>query len=437
MYRAVLTAAAAAALVIGGVTPAVAAPSSALPGAPTSVQVSGSGDGAAVTWSPPRSGAMPTGWRVTISPATNQPGHGVDRLPANARSDRFGWIRAGVTYSFSVRATTAHGTGPEVRLRYTAPRTTAVAQSLFALDASGALVRFPTSGTGTARTVTAAGAGYAADDVGDVFVPSADRTSILFHPARGGAARVLATGLHLTADLRSDVAGNVYWVDSVSGAVMKLGLKGGSVSTVLPSSGTAWTVGRDGTVSAFTTTSNGGTVATASPQGTVTTRTVAAANGTPIGYFAGLLADGRGTLYVSYRAFGGSYYHGWWSLTPGSSTLVQVDTRLAYQYSATNDDSLVLGQSGQWCPALSEESPINPCVVDHTVTHLWSQNASGVTKDVATSGVLARSNGLWIGAADTAGDLFVDADSGLWRIPATGGPAKQLSTAQWSRLLVI
>jgi len=374
---------------------------------------------------------------VTVSPNTNQPGRGVDRLPANARSDRFGWIRAGVTYAFSVRATTSRGTGPEVRVRYTAPRSTTVAQSLFALDGTGALVRYPTSGTGAPRTVTAAGTGYTADDVGNVYVPSADRTAILFHPARGGGARVLATGLHLTPDLRSDVAGNLYWVDSVSGAITRLGLKGGSVSTVLPSSGSAWTVGRDGTVSAFTTTANGGTVLSASPQGTVTTRTVAAANGTPIGYFVGLLADGTGTLYVDYRAFGGSYYNGWWSLAAGSSTLQQVQTRLAYQYSATNDDSLVLGQSGQWCPALSEESPVNPCVVDHTVTHLWSRTATGVTKDVATSGVLVRSNGLWLGAADRAGDLFVDAASGLWRIPAGGGPAQALSTAQWSRLLVI
>jgi len=437
VYRAVLTVAATAALVIGGVTPAVAAPSSRLPGAPTSVQVSGSGDGAAVTWSPPRSGATPTGWRVTVSPNTNQPAHGVDRLPASARSDRFGWIRAGVTYSFSVRATTSRGTGPEVRVRYTAPRSTTVAQSLFALDGVGALVRYPTSGTAAPRTVTTAGAGYTADDVGNVFVPSTDRTAILFHPAGGGAARVLATGLHLTPDLRSDVAGNLYWVDSVSGAITKLGLKGGSVTTVLPSSGTAWTVGRDGTVSAFTTTSNGGTVVTASPQGTVRTRTVAAANGTPIGYFAGLLADGKGTLYVSYRAFGGSFYYGWWSLAAGSSTLQQVDTRLAYQYSATNDSSLVLGQSAEWCAAIAEQWPPNPCVADHTVTHLWSQDASGATKDVATSGVLARPNGLWLGAADTAGDLFVDAESGLWRIPAAGGAAQRLSTAQWSRLLVI
>ncbi|MBK0297211.1 hypothetical protein IAE22_35815, partial [Bacillus sp. S34] len=60
-----------------------------------------------------------------------------------------------------------------------------------------------------------------------------------------------------------------------------------------------------------------------------------------------------------------------------------------YQYSATNDSSLVLGQSAEWCAAIAEQRPPNPCVSDHTVTHLWSQDASGATKDVVTSGVLA------------------------------------------------
>ncbi|WP_439693848.1 fibronectin type III domain-containing protein [Curtobacterium sp. SP.BCo] len=436
MYRAVLTVAAAAALVIGGVTPAVATPSSRLPGAPTSVQVSGAGDGAAVTWNAPRSGVTPTGYRVTVSPGTNQADRGVDRLPASARTDRFGWIRAGVTYSFTVRATTARGHGPEVRVRYTAPRTTTVAQSLYGLDASGAVVRFPTSGSGAARTVAASGAGYTADDVGDVFVPSSDGTKIRMYPARGGAPRVIATGLHLTADLRSDVAGNLYWVDSVSGAITKLGLKG-TTTTVLPASGTKWTVGRDGTVTTYTPTSTGGSVVTATPGGAVQTREVATSYRNAIGYFTDVLSDGTGTLYVTYRAFGGSGYNGWWSLAPGSSTLEPVNTRLAYQYSATNNDSLVLGQSAEWCAAIAEQGPPNPCVADHTVTHLFSQDASGVQEDLPTSGVLARSNGLWLGAADTAGDLFVDAADGLWRIPAAGGAAQQVSTAQYSRLLVI
>jgi len=439
VYRAVLTAAATAALVIGGVSPAVAAPSSALPGAPTSVQVSGAGDGATLTWSPPRSGATPTGWRVTVSPGAGQPGHGVERLPATARSDRFGSIRAGTTYRFSVRATTSRGAGPEVRVRYTAPKNTAVAQSLFALDASGALVRFPTTGRGAPRTVAAAAAGYTADDIGDVFVPSADGTSILFHPAGGGAPRVLATGLHLTPDLRSDVAGNLYWVDSVSGAITKLPVKG-APTVVLPSRGSYWAVGRDGTVSAWSATLTGGTVVSASPQGVVRTRTVGPANDMAIGYPNGLLADGKGTLYLGFTATGGSGYHGWWSLPAGSSTLTNVPVPVRYRYSAVNQDSLILGQSAEWCAAIAESSPIKTCVADHTVTHLLAADASGRVTDTVTSGLQVPSNGVWLGAADTAGDLFVDATErtpGLWRVPAAGGAAQRLSGGQFTRLLVI
>lgn len=440
MYRAVLTAAAAAVLVIGGVTPAVAAPSSRLPGAPTSVQVSGAGDGATVTWSPPRSGGTVTGWRVRATPAIGQSHRSLDRLPATVRSDRFDSIHAGVTYWFAVRATTSRGSGPEVRVRYTAPRHTAVAQSLFALDASGALVRYPTSGRGTPRTVAAQGAGYTADRNGNVFVPSADGCSITLYPADGGAPRVIASGLHLTPDLRSDVAGNLYWVDSVSNAITKLPLTG-VATVVLPSSGTYWTVGRDGTVSAWTATISGGTVVSASPRGAVQTRTVVPSGGNSIGYPVALLADGHGTLYLGTRSPGGSYYHSWWSLPAGSSTASNAPGPIRYQFSATNQDSLVLGQSAEWCAALSEASPIHPCVADHTVTHLLAVNATGVVKDTATSGALqVESNGLYVGAADTAGDLFVDAGSrtpGLWRVPAAGGPTQQLSPGEFTRLLVI
>ena len=439
MYRAVLTVAAAAALVVGGVTPAVAASTSGVPGPATSVQVSGAGDAATLTWDAPRTGGAASGWRVDVTSWPGRSAPQADRLPAQARSDRFGSIRPGTTYTFTVRATGARGSGPEVRVRYTAPRTTTVAQSLFALDASGALVRYPTTGTGTPTTVTTAGAGYTADDVGDVFTPSADGTSILFHPAGGGAPRTLATGLHVSPDLRSDVEGNLYWVDSVSGAVTKLAVKG-AVTTLLPSAGTDWAVGRDGTVSAWTAANAAGTVTTASPRGVVTTRTVGT-DGSAIGYPEGFLADGRGTLYLGFRAFGGSGYHTWWSLAAGSSTLVRVTTKTAYQYSAVDQDSLVLGQSGAWCPVLGEQSPVNPCRADHTVTQLLTRDASGTVRTSPTTGLQVPSNGLWLGVADSAGDLFVDAPSGgtpgLWRVPGAGGAAQRLSDAQHSRLLVI
>ncbi|WP_242090537.1 fibronectin type III domain-containing protein [Curtobacterium sp. DN_7.5] len=439
MYRAVLTAAAAAALVIGGVTPAVAAtPASRLPGVPTSVHVSGAGDAATLTWGAPRSGGVVQHWRVSIRPTEGQPGSGTDVLPATARSDRYGWIRAGVRYTFSVQAVGAKGDGRAVSVRYTAPATTAVTQSLYGLDASGAVVRFPTSGSGAPKTVVKHGAGFAADDVGNVFVPSSDGTKLLQYPADGGAARVLASGLHLTKDLRSDVPGNVYWEDSVTGAIVKLPIGGGVPKTILPSTGTAWTVGRDGTVSTFTTTANGGTVVSRSVHGDVTTRTVANAEQQPIGYFGGLLADGQGTLYVDYRAFGGSAYNGFWSLAPGSSTLVKVSKRTAYQFSATNDDSLLLGQSAGWCAAISEADPFHPCTADHAVAHLFVQDASGATEDLAvTGGPKVWTNGFYPSAADSAGDLFVDADSGLWRIPAEGGAAQRLATGQYDRLLAI
>lgn len=445
MYRAVLTAAAAAALVIGGVSPAMAAtPASRLPGAPTSVHVSGAGDAATLTWSAPRSGAAVQRWRVSIRPTTGQPGSGTDVVAANVRSERYGWIRAGVRYTFSVRAVGAKGDGRSVSVRYTAPASTTVAQSLYGLDAAGSVVRFPTTGTGAPKTVAARGDGYAADDVGNVFVPSSDGTKLLQYPAGGGAARVLATGLHLTKDLRTDVAGNVYWVDSVSGGVVKLPIGAGVPKTILPSSGTAWTVGRDGTVSTFTTapgSSTGqtvGTVVSRTVHGTVTTRKVGLASGQPIGYFTALVADGQGSLYLDFRAFGGSGYNGFWSLAPGSSTLVPVPAKVKYRFSATNDDSLLLGQSAGWCAATSEADPFHPCTADHAVADLFTQDASGVTLDHAvTGGPKVPSNGYYPGAADSAGDLFVDADSGLWRIPAAGGAAQQLSTGQFSRLTSI
>lgn len=135
MYRAVLTVVATAALVIGGVSPAQAAPLSSVLSAPTAVRVAGSGSDADVTWSPPRSGANVTGYKVTIRPAESQPDAGVDRLPASARRDHFGDLHIGTTYTFAVRAIAARGTGAAVAIRYRATTPAPTAQSLFALDA--------------------------------------------------------------------------------------------------------------------------------------------------------------------------------------------------------------------------------------------------------------------------------------------------------------
>ena len=440
MYRAVVTAAAAVALVIGGVSPAMAAPSSSVPGAPTSVKVTGAADSATVTWSAPKSGAKVTGWRVAVTPAERQPDKGVDRLPPVARSDRFGALTPRTQYTFSVRAVGARGTGPAVAVRYTAPTSVRTVQSLFALDGTGAVVRYPTSGTGAPKTVAPNGTGYTADDVGDVFVPSADRTSIVMYPADGSAARTIASGLHLSADLRSDVAGNLYWADSVSGAVTKLPVTGGTPVAIIPSHGTAWAVGRDGTVSAFTVAApmtTTATVVSVAPNGTKTTRAVEQPG---YSFPTGLLADGSGTLYFGFGSTGASGATRWEVLPAGTSTLVAGVPRGGFEYAATNDKSFLLAQSEGWCAAPADASPTG-CQADKTVRHLFSRALDGTIVDRTTSGVTSEGRGMHVGAADVAGDVFIDVASGatpgLWRLPAAGGVAQQLSTGQFTRLLVI
>ena len=439
MYRAALTVAAAAALVIGGAAPALAAPPSSVPGAPTAVRVTGAADSATVTWNAPRSGAKVTGWRVAVTPAEHQPDNGVDRLPARARSDRFGDLTPSTAYTFSVRAVSARGVGAPVSVQYTAPGSVATVQALYGLDGNGSVVRFPTSGTGAPKTVAPNGQGFTADDVGDVFVPSSDGTAILMYPADGSAPRTIATGLHVTADLRSDVAGNLYWADSVSGAITKLPVNGGAPVAIVPSAGTYWAVGRDGTVSAVTFGRNGAatTVVSVTPSGSRTTRSIPES-----GYqlLAAVMADGAGDLYFDYFSTGASGASGWSVLPAGSSTLVSPGGRLGFEFAATNSRSFVLAQSAGWCAAPSDASPTG-CTADKTISTLLTRNADGTTAERATSGVKAQGRGVYVGAADEAGDLFFDvsagATPGLWRLSATGGAAQQLSTAQFTRLLVI
>ncbi|MGN8050902.1 fibronectin type III domain-containing protein [Curtobacterium sp. 22159] len=447
MYRAVLTAAAAVALVIGGAGPATAAPSSSVPGAPTSVTVTGAADSATVTWGKPRSRARVTGWQVVVTPAEHQPDHGVDRLPASARSDRFGALTPRTTYTFAVRALGARGAGSATSVRYTAPAVTTTTQSLFALDAAGDVVRFPTSGSGALRTVATDGAGFTADDVGDVFTPSADRTSILLHPADGSAVRTLATGLHLTADLRSDAAGNLYWIDSVTGVVDRLPVTGGAPQAWVhfgpaPNSSytTLWAVGRDGTVSTWAGTVSSAVVTTASPSGAVTTRTVTPGAAGVLGYVRALLADTHGNLFFDWSSPGGAGSFIWAALPAGATSPVSAEPKLAFEYGAVGDDTFSLLQSAGWCTSPAEYSPAG-CGADRSVTSLVVRSADGTTVTKAVSGLTAGSRGANVGAADDDGDVFVDIDSGptpgLWRVPAAGGAAERLSSAQYSRLLVI
>jgi hypothetical protein len=450
VYRALVTAVAAAALVFGGAAPATAHASwSSVPGAPTAVRVTGDADRATLTWRAPKHGATVTGWKVAVAAVANRHDRQVDRLHPRARSDRFDDLSPATTYRFSVRAVGHRGTGRTITLRWTAPPAPEpeTTQSLFALDGSGDVVRFPTSGTDEPTTVATDGAGFTANADGDVFTPSADRTAILLHPADGGGTETIASGLHLTADLRSDVEGNLYWLDSVTGTVQKLSVHGGAAATVVtfaPAESTAtrtlWAVGRDGTVSTFSSTSRGGVVNTASPAGTVTKRTVVAPNGSGLGYLNGLLADGQGTLYVSYQAFGGSGYSGWYAIAAKATTFTLFEPRTAYQYAAVNSTHLTQLQSAEWCPAASEGSPTG-CHVDQTLTHLVTRDAAGTLTEHAMSGPTANGRGAFVGAADEAGDVFVVIDGGptpgLWRVGAGGGAAEQLSSAQYSRLLVV
>jgi hypothetical protein len=449
MYRAVLTVAAAAVLVTVGALPAQAAPAASTPGTPTTVRVTGSGGDADVTWGAPQTGAKVTGWRVTITPAEQQPDHGVDNLRASARSDHFGALTARTTYSFAVRAVGAKGLGPAVTVKHTATGTTTdpTVQSLFALDPAGNVVRFPVSGSGAPTTIAAKGAGYTADDRGDVFVPSADLTSITMYPVGGGAARTIASGLHLTADLRSDVAGNLYWVDSVSGSVVKLPVTGGTAKTVVGFNAAsasvlrAWSVGRDGTVA--TQAGDGGAIVvnTAAPSGATTSRTLTFAGGNDtLGYPTAVLLDGHGNVYLNERSPGGAGYFGWYLLTPGSTLQTKVAPRLAFEYAATNSGSFSILQSAEWCTSPAEYGPTG-CAINRSIPDMLVRGADGSSKTLPVTGITAGSRGANLGAATESGDVWIDIDQGptpgLWRVPAAGGAAQQVSAAQFTRLLVM
>ncbi|WXF91907.1 fibronectin type III domain-containing protein [Curtobacterium flaccumfaciens pv. flaccumfaciens] len=104
MYRALITAVAAAALVFGGAVPATAHTSPSVPGAPTAVRVTGDADTATLTWRGPKHGAKVTGWKVAVAAVANRHDRQVDRLHPRARSDRFDELSPATTYRFSVRA---------------------------------------------------------------------------------------------------------------------------------------------------------------------------------------------------------------------------------------------------------------------------------------------------------------------------------------------
>ncbi|WP_267420046.1 MULTISPECIES: fibronectin type III domain-containing protein [unclassified Curtobacterium] len=453
MYRVVLTAAAVAGLVLGGAVPAHAAPPPA-PGAPIAVQASGSAATADITWRAPTGKAKVTGYTVTISPAERQPHHGVDHLPASARKDDFGALTPGTTYTFAVRAVAGRTSSAAATVQYTPTRPTAQRQSLFALTATGAVLRYPTTGVGDATTVTTAGAGFTANRRGDVFVPSADLTSIVAYPADGSPARTVATGLQLTADLRSDDAGNLYWrtpggsIGTVP-AAQTLGTAPGTGTSTTPTGisgpGTAanpmWAVGGDGTL-AFVSGTLGRIDVGTTKGSEVTSRTLVESSTSYVGNPSAILIGPGGDLYLNERPSGGAGAWQWFLLKAGATKQVTIEPRIAFQYAAVNSSAFFLLQSKEWCTAPAESSVSQVgCHVDRSIPDVLKITAGGAATTAPVTGVTAGSRGPWIGAADTAGDVFFNVDTGptpgLWRVPAGGGAAQQLNSGQISRLLVI
>ncbi len=446
MYRALITVAAAAALVIGGVAPATAAPSSSAPGAPTAVRVTGAGDSATVTWGPPKSGAKVTGWKVTISPAQHQPDQGVDRLPAKARSDRFGDLTPKTTYRFSVRAIGAKKTGRTTLVRYTTPSVVDTTQSLFALDASGNVVRFAEDGSGTGKVVAAKGTGFAADDVGDVFTPSADLTSILFHPADGSATRTLATGLHLTPDLRSDVAGNLYWIDSATGAVQKLPVGSSTATTVLDLGGTATRQrpalldrhpGRQGRRARRARSARRTSRAPASRP-----RSITSPGSSGVGYPAAVLADSHGNVYVDIRSPGAAGSWAWYQLKPGATALERHRAPAGVRVRG-RERRRVLAAAVRRVVQRPRRVPDQPDRLQASTarsrTSSWSAPVGRPPwrSPASRRGRAGRTRAPPPTTATSSSTSTAEPSAGLWRVPASGGAAQQLSSAQYSRLLVI
>jgi hypothetical protein len=445
VYRALITAVAAAALVFGGAVPATAHTSwSSVPGAPAAVRVTGDADSATLTWRGPKHGAKVTGWKVAVAAVANRHDRQVDRLHQRARADRFDELSPATTYRFSIRALGHRGAGRTITLRWTAPPAPEpeTTQSLFGLDGNGDVVRFADSGSGAKTVVATDGEGFAANADGDVFTPTADGTSILLHPADGGGISSIASGLHLTPDLRSDAAGNLYWVDSVTGAVQKLSAGTSTPKTVLDLGGKAvgsdqrfWTVTPDGKVVVL-----GGTVSQPYVKGTgIAPRTFTGPIGTIVGYPAGVLADSHGNVYVDIRSTGGAGSWVWYQLKPGATQLTQIEPRYAFEYAAANADGFSLLQSAEFCPAPSEYRP-GGCKIDRGIPDKLVVGSGG-TSTVPVTGLTAGSRGEHLGAVSADGDVFVSIDSGpsvgLWKVPAAGGAAQQLDAAQYSRLLVI
>lgn len=441
MKKLVLVAAVAAALVLGGTAPANAAPVKAVPGTPIDVSVSGTADTATLHWRAPRGSAPITGWTVTTKPVEQRPDNGVERLPKRARSHCFESLTPGTTYTFSVRATNQRGSGKAVSVQYTTPITaTPDTTALYGLDAAGNVVRFPTDGSSTAAVVAPNGAGYTADQQGDVFVPTADRTGVVVYPHDGSAPRTVTSGQHVSPDLHADLAGNVYWIDSATTAVTKLPAAGGApVSTGLRAPSGLWSVATNGTIAVFQRANSANTLTERTVTGKVTTRTLANTNALSGGTTDAVLVEADGDAYLHVITPGAAGYTSWNVVPVGSVTATRIADRTAFEAGAVSPDGFVLLESAQWCTYPSE-LPISPtgCDIDRSFSDAVVR-AGSTTTDVPVTGIVSASRNLVIGAVDSDGDVFVDitggSTPGLWRVPAGGGAAQQVSTAQFSRLV--
>ncbi|MCJ1714371.1 fibronectin type III domain-containing protein [Curtobacterium sp. VKM Ac-2922] len=439
MKKLVIVAVAAAALVLGAAAPAAAAPVRSAPATPIRVTVRGEDDTATVHWRAARQGAPVAGWTVAVKPVEQRPGHGVVTLPVNARSHCFESLTPGTTYTFSVRATNKRGSSPAASVRYTVPKVAApTVSALFGLDTAGNVVRFATDGSTASTVVAPNGDGYTADQQGDVFVPAADGTTIVEYPHDGSASHSVATGLHASPDLRTDDAGDLFWADSVSGAVNRLPV-GSSTPAAVPGLGTPgslWAVSSTGIVATFRHASSGDVLTVRTAAGAVTTRTLTGSGPFPSGRADAMSVEADGDVYIHSWTVGASGYNTWYLLPVGSSTSTKLSDRTAFEIGAVSKDGFVLVESKQWCAAPAEYP--TPCAIDRSFSDELVRSGTTTTKYPVT-GITAVDRSPVFGVTDDAGDLFGDIPAGptpgLWRLPAGGGAAQQLSADQFTRLV--
>lgn len=435
-------------LAIASIVPAQAALAAPTVPSPRSVSVTGDpggGDGATVHWSPPSlpRGTSLSGYTVTISPAERQPNHGVDRLSARTTSDRFGYLTAGTTYSFAVRAVTNRGTSAAVTVSYTRPG--AHVESLYALSSTGSIVSTPVAG-GAVTTVATGIASFDADQAGNVYAIPTAGTSIVKYPTAGGSPSTVVSGLSGVSHLQIDTAGRFY-VDK-AGSVERIAATNGRVTTtVLGPSGKLRDV------------SGAGLVTTATQSITSYSITFAqypAAGGAAMSWTLGgypgiarMAADAQGNVYADIVSGGASGAVFWERITPGQTTLngdssLGVVTYDAAALAANGDFSLL--EAAKWCNAPSTYPPPVGigCVPDYSLASVWKRTAAGtVTSTPATGFQLGGEAGpqpVSLGASSLAGDVFVDVSAGpsvgLWKVPAAGGTATQIATGQYTNLVV-